>query len=89
MIFPSCSNLYCSRIGKLFLSGYIVCLIANICPGPAINSHKFPVLFFGLQVVLSESSLVVEIIDPRKIAVGLIVTFASAVKSKSTLVIPI
>ena len=45
-------------------------------------------LFFGLQLTLNASSSLVEIIDPIKTAVGLIDTFASDVKSKSTLVIP-
>ena len=89
MIFPSCSNLCSSRTGKLFLSGNIVCLIASICPGPDIKSHRLPVSFLGLQLVLRASSLVFDIIDPMKIALGLIVTFASDVKSKSTRVIPI
>jgi hypothetical protein len=44
-------------------------------------------LFFGLQLTLSASSSVVDIIEPRKTDLGSILIFAS-LKSKSTLVIP-
>ena len=45
-------------------------------------------MFFGLQLTLTESSSVVDINDPMKTDVGLIVILALAVKSKSDLVIP-
>ena len=66
----------------------MVCLIATISPGPATNSHKFPVLFLGEQLTLTESSFVVDINDPINTAVGCILIFRLAVKSKSDLVIP-
>ena len=43
------SNLYCSKIGLPSSSWNIVCLIANICPGPEVRLHKLPKLSFGLQ----------------------------------------
>ena len=66
----------------------MVCLIACISPGPATNSQRFPVLFFGLQLTFNASSSVVDMIDPMNMAVGCILIFACLVKSKSTLVIP-
>ena len=86
---PSCSISHLSRIGKSFVSVYIVCRIACILPGPEINSQRLPVLFFGLQLSFKASSSVVEIIDPKNIDFGCILMFDCFVKSKSTLVIPI
>ena len=57
---------------KPFASRFLVCLIANIWPGPVSSWHKLPILSFTRQLILTLSILLVPNIEPMKIDVGCI-----------------